>query len=824
VENKKQIELFDSLKKWILQQEDTLALIVKETAEEFFNQNLTLCSNFRHDIDECNEEFFNLGKGGEAYYDRFSSGWLYSTWYHLRRVNGTLLPLADEWISARAKPQCIVDLGCGTGATLWSIGLMMCGLKRLGVNFGKMKVINLDSSPFMKEYAELLWKRFCTQYEDAGIISTDFAVRSWNSPNPFQVDNSWFYANYLFDSDADWEFLCDEFSKLVQEKKPSRVFLRTSVQKRTTVDRIADTLSKFNYTNTIESCEIAFKGRVDKVFRLRNDLRKKYNLNLSGSPAWEPNRSGEYAKVLKAKAEQSLISIEHLSIGRQINLKIDEIELNEKQRDLAKIRQSPFPMDISGAAGCGKSLVIVNAIKNLVLRRTRRKNSVLLTTFNKELIALFRSWLEILLGKEWKCHCPKENQYIFQSLKTEDKIEILHFDIIPTRIFGISNQIISDEQNESRASSAIEEICRRNGKKKSSLPKSITPLKITQYYFRYYYGNGWKTEEEFLNGQMDRDFFVYENARRMIFEIIRIYVSKFGNDDTFETRRDRCLRLISQNLKQEKFTYVFLDEFQDCSPSDLRILLGLVVSPDCITIAGDFSQAVHLGKKAQQLMAGIGSSIGLEMKKWQHRSLDGSYRLPYRISDCMKPFSAELGKSNSGNVLHSYPGGPPGARPILVYGKTTSECGKKIANAMFYYRKYSKSETRLTILEKDAKLEKSIREGWKDVIKKRDPGRILTGKGLFFLGTKCDSVLRIKGLEMPFVVWSSMKNPEEDNLLETHEFSYTAMTRTSAVLFIAASEETTIQNMQTLRLLSPNFLLTWDEESQKYLDSLKNEN
>ena len=65
------------------------------------------------------------------------------------------------------------------------------------------------------------------------------------------------------------------------------------------------------------------------------------------------------------------------------------------------------------------------------------------------------------------------------------------------------------------------------------------------------------------------------------------------------------------------------------------------------------------------------------------------------------------------------------------------------------------------------------------------------------------------------------ENPEEDNLLETLEFSYTRMTRTSAVLFIAASGETTIQNVKPLRSLSPNLLLTWDEESKEYLDSLK---
>ena len=270
-----------------------------------------------------------------------------------------------------------------------------------------------------------------------------------------------------------------------------------------------------------------------------------------------------------------------------------------------------------------------------------------------------------------------------------------------------------------------------------------------------------------------------------------------------------------------RFKCIIIIKFRDIYSDDFKNLLGLVENPDCITIAGDFSQAVHLGKKAQQLMAGIGRALDLDMKQWQHRTLDGSYRLPYRISNCLEPFSKSLVNSNSGNVLHSYPGGPPGARPILVFGETIEQCGCKIAQAMYYFRQYALRETRVTILEKDASLEKAIRSGWKNVIAKRDPKKVDTEQGLFFLGTQRDSVLRIKGLEMPFVVWSSMKNPQEGNLLETLEFSYTAMTRTSSILFIAVTNQTTKENLQAIRLLKTAFIMTWDIESKLYLKSLK---
>ena len=428
-----------------------------------------------------------------------------------------------------------------------------------------------------------------------------------------------------------------------------------------------------------------------------------------------------------------------------------------------------------------------------------------------------------MLLPDWKCITPALGQYLLSSNKSEDSIEILHFDIIPTRVFRLSANIITDEQDIGLATESIEEYCNVKGINRSELPKSINAQSLIQFYVRYYYGNGWKTLEQFEEGTMDKDFSIKVPTRAVVFDLLKNYVRKFSsNKDTFTTVRDRCLKLVAdRNVDHEKpYTYVFLDEFQDCSISDLKILLGLVENPNCVTIAGDFSQAVHLGKKAQQLLANLGNELKLHsMKQWQHRNLDGSYRLPFRVSDCLKPLSDHLSASNSGNVIHSYPGGPPGARPLLIKASNVQSCGAKIADALFFYRSYAGEKPRVTILEPDPELGQAIRKGWNAILMRLNPSDKEREMGKFFLGISNDTVLRIKGLEMPFVVWSSRICPKTGDD-EADEFAYTAMTRTSAVLIIAVIEKPYLENENALNLLNKKFLIPWDIESQNYLNTM----
>lgn len=809
---------------WLKEQKDTLESIVASRGREAF-EYFRGFSHHEYEISACNEEFFQLSRGGDVYYDRYSVGWLYSTWYHLRRVNGLIKPLLSEWKSSEIKPDCVVDLGCGTGATLWAMGLICSAMKLSGNEMKNVRVINLDNSPFMLRYNKFLWTGFCATYPEAKDLHVEFSLRSWNTQKPLKVKDSWCFANYLFDAESDWEFLCDEFSRVAKKTNPSRLFLRSSIQKKRTIDRVAQFLVSNGYTSHPEEEQLFYHGPVHKIWNFRKEISRESKINLSGKPDWEPNRTGEYSLILRREAEQSDLKIDGFSIGRKPNEEISNISLNDKQKKIARYRPSPFPYNIQGPAGCGKSLVLVHAIKNLV-ENSKKINRVLLTTFNKELRGHLARWLEELLPEpEWSHKIPKEGQHLIESSSTGDSIEILHLDLIPTRVYGLEyHKIVSVEKDEELALKSIKEYCEEKNINRSSLPRSITPESLIRYYVRYYYGSEWKTLQQFEKGEMDRDLSVKIKTRAVLFDILKIYVKKFAIKDTFNTARDRCLKLAPSWKEREKktYTYLFIDEVQDCSVSDIKILLSVIENPNCITIAGDFSQAVHLGKKGQQLLASLRKNDFLDsaMNRWTYDTLDGSYRLPYRISDCLKPLSTKLKENNKGNVIYSYPGGPPGARPILIKADKLEDCGNKIANMLFFYRYYTDDDKkRITIIEPDSGLSKAIRGGWTSIRKRLDPSQKKSGKGKFFLGIEEDTVLRIKGMEYPYVVWTTRSQPKTGST-ETMEFAYTAMTRSSTVLIIAVLNEMPPENKEIIKLLDQNFVIPWDQESEDYMLSL----
>ena len=163
-------------------------------------------------------------------YDRYSSPWNYSLWYHLRRLNGLLDPMASEWGRNKASPDFIVDFGCGTGAVLWTAALIYVGLSNEGDTIIPPKVINIDNSPFMLRYGQFLWNQFQKHYLAAEEIEVEFGLRSWNAQTKVDLTGSWIFANYLFDAKHDRKEICTHFARLIESSKPSRVFLRSSNQ------------------------------------------------------------------------------------------------------------------------------------------------------------------------------------------------------------------------------------------------------------------------------------------------------------------------------------------------------------------------------------------------------------------------------------------------------------------------------------------------------------------------------------------------------------------------------------------------------------------
>ena len=183
------------------------------------------------------------------------------------------------------------------------------------------------------------------------------------------------------------------------------------------------------------------------------------------------------------------------------------------------------------------------------------------------------------------------------------------------------------------------------------------------------------------------------------------------------------------------------------------------------------------------------------MRRRVTRRLQGSYRLPIRISECIAPISRALvtkGQEKEGvNAIESYKHAPPGARPIVVYAESTYTLMKKIHRIFNVYKCYGLDK--ITILERDKKLAESIEQAG--------------------ITTETDSILALKGLEKKCVLWSTRIIPieYEDNALE---FVYTILSRTSCILIIALSPQTIPAYKEIIGLLNQERAIFWDKDTE----------
>ncbi len=241
--------------------------------------------------------------------------------------------------------------------------------------------------------------------------------------------------------------------------------------------------------------------------------------------------------------------------------------------------------------------------------------------------------------------------------------------------------------------------------------------------------------------------------------------------------------LLKENKIALKYDYIIVDEFQDCTNADFEIFFRLLKNPDHLIIAGDLAQAVHIGKAAK-----IPRDERM-LRRTFHR-LEGSYRLPVRISECIKDLSIKISESFGGeegtSIITPYKGSPPGARPIIVYADTLQKIVVKLKSIFDCYKIYDLKL--VTILEKDPTLTTELRK-----------------QGI---STETDTILRLKGLEKECILWSTRAEIEFEK--EVYEFIYTILTRTSSVLIVALFPETKPIYKRVIHLLRKDRIIFWD--------------
>ena len=212
------------LTEWLRQQQPTLEKIILEAARKFVTAHEGN-PNFGYDLHCAQKEAYNLAHGTDLCYDRYTTPLAYSLWYQARRINTFLALFQDKIQEAclSGAPVEIFDLGAGTGCVQLCFGLITAACQRLSNTSPMLRIINVDSSPFMLEYLRsYLWPQVVQHYPELKNLPVEYHVYSWSNKQEFSVTNPWICASYLFDSSENKEYLESNFNELIKAFDPAK--------------------------------------------------------------------------------------------------------------------------------------------------------------------------------------------------------------------------------------------------------------------------------------------------------------------------------------------------------------------------------------------------------------------------------------------------------------------------------------------------------------------------------------------------------------------------------------------------------------------------
>lgn len=805
----------EELKLWLKSEQNNLDKIIANSAVEFYKEHHHL-NNFQYDLKKCHIESYNLIKGKDLCYDRLNTAFAYSIWYHPRRVNTFLSFFLNQVIDHQEEHLQLFDLGAGAGAIQWGLGLIYVGLKRLGKKPPKITIINIDTSPFMLKYnRDYLWKEFVKSYPeiDTNFI-VEYKVNSWNNDNNLETSKPILSASYLFDASDNKTEIANDFNDLVKKYKPKTVLLLTSDQdiKRPLIDEVEIEFKRqgFNSQKVSEN-SLLFNNQLEYINKTRIWLAKKYNISeLYNKAYW--NDKSHYGLVLQKPQSEIAFSNNNTNISNldifnpPITVRRD-VTLNDKQKRAARNNDSPSV--IVGPAGCGKSIVITEKIKNIVEENNYNPNlKILVTTFNKGLIEKLAEWLIGIFDptkhtfkfdtNPYKGTQEKSSYFIFDFPNNKNvNIRLLHFDMLPKMLGEVRYRgLVEHQQHFDLLDKIISDIKIEEKIINDQYDNILNHDFLFEEYHRVIYGlqvGITKGEELYLDvDRKGRGTQLNRERRKLVWKCLKVYAQTMHskNIQSFTLRRQYFHSKLKSNEINIKYDYILVDEFQDCTEADFEIFYMMLNDPNNFTISGDLAQAVHLGTSAD--IPRLDMSL---MKRRQFHRLEGSYRLPVRISESIKKLSETIVQRFSNNEgaigITPYKGSPPGARPIVVYGNATSELSQKILEIFNTYKIYDLKK--ITILEKDKELFGE-----------------LSAKGIH---TETDTILSLKGLEKECILWSTRIPLEFEK--EVLEFAYTIVTRTSCLLIIALTEQTQNIYKKILGLLDKEKLIMWDSESEQ---------
>jgi len=800
--------------RWLQNQQSTLENIILNAAQAYVRDHQSN-PNFGYDFAASQDESYNLSQDQDLCYDRVTTPLAYSLWYQARRINVFMSHFIDRIIDATTAGRKIeiFDLGAGTGCVQFCVGLVAVAMRSGRTGFPPVRVINIDISPFMLNYLRsYLWPAAIKHYPELRNLSVEYEVYSWSNGTNAEITNPWICASYLFDSSENKDYLVSNFTELIKSFNPEKILLLTSSQtsKKQMMYSISSDLEKKGFIPFVSASQpTIFTGLLTAVSDFRNKLRANHSARGASGVTWD-DRS---FMAMGLEKKQTGLSLDNRMLQSHVDmfnppLRVRrEVRLNEDQLKAARFETRPSI--ITGPAGCGKSIVITEKLINtLDHHHWQGPLNILVTTFNKSLLKQLRGWITDMLVARGK---PiRQNYYLTTGddndgtgiLYTGDQfkisIQFFHFEMLGKHIGDIDYKPFNESHHRREISSIIESVRKDLVIATGEMQDILNENFILEEYHRVIYGlqcrinlgeNYYQDFERKGRGsrpRLDRGL-----KRKAVWTVLNRYAVWMHKDpsagQSYLARRQLLFNKLSTNSVSKKFDYVFVDEFQDCTVTDFKIMSLLLKNVDNLVISGDLAQAVHIGH------SGVVPRDGAMSRRVTHR-LKGSYRLPFRICEAIYPLSQQLLEKSSDREITAeitpYKGAPPGARPIIVYAEDNAKLAAKIRSIRNQYAPFDIKE--LTIMEKDFPLKKELAN----------------------IGQHAETttILKLKGLEKDCVIWSLQVPIEYEN--ELLEFAYTIVTRTNCLLIVALTASHLNIYKEVLRYFRTDRTIFWDQQSE----------
>lgn len=774
-------------------------------------------------------ELLALSRGEDCHYDRPSIGAHYAAWYQARRIQSSVVALIGP-LCERTGEMTIVDLGGGTGAAWFALAAIEEARIALGGSPRRIVVHSVDSSVPMTGAARTMWATARSGWAAAEHVEVHARVGGWADPIDVASD-ALVVGAFLLDHSDDRRArqVAELLARQLRHIRAERCIIISASNKMGLSKEIVEPLvgsGDWRPSERPDSTPL-WTGPLDEVAQFRRHLARDLDASigwmLNSPPQWSEGSGRVGVMDLKRGAVGELFA----PAGSQVLLDRDQAEAAEPDGRLT---------EILGAAGSGKSRVLIERLIRELERSVsnRQPLAIMVTAFNKDLIGQLLKWFRdshtgsATLGSTELAVKGGDGDVVAEGSISGVRmwtVRFINWDKVPTRLFGLKGGSLTAESVEAVQRIIDDWVTTEESGTRAAWLKAnpyVDARFVIQELRRVVFGLEVQSEAEYQTvrrvGRGVPRLPTNSEARRMLWSLLM----SDRRVTLFVDRRLELIRSIRRGASSKVvFDRVFIDEGQDFLDVEYSLVIpSLVRDPSGIVVAADPAQAMHTGASYNPPRM-IFDRTGSVSRRWKTHRLEGSYRLPIWVAEAVRPLASTVlslqvtTRSSDEDDAEVDPltlttptsvkNALLGARPILVAADTYDQAAQALDEIISLHRELlpSTQPTRVTWAEADARSSLQLAES----IARCGASRRVS--------LESNTMLRIKGLERPVVLWRSSDIGDSAPAASAPELVYTALTRTTSLLVIALSARTRPDVRKLVTQLDRRHLCFWTEAAER---------